>query len=98
MFPYQNEDEARAAFCNGIDSSNQNREVIWKPTKRIFIGLLDECYSNWKSSLEMWACIKLLDKPFKMEISGAFSMEKITRRYVGSEILSMKPLATFTSK
>jgi hypothetical protein len=34
--------------------------------KEFFIGLLDECYSNWKSSLEMWACINALGiKPFK---------------------------------
>lgn len=34
--------------------------------KEFFIGLLDECYSNWKTSLEMWSCIHALGlKPFK---------------------------------
>lgn len=34
--------------------------------KEFFIGLLDESYSNWKASLEMWLCIQALGvKPFK---------------------------------
>lgn len=34
--------------------------------RNFLIALLDECYSEWKSTLEMWQCIGALGiKPFK---------------------------------